>query len=85
MASRFSRAAFLLPGRLTMSVCPTTPQTARESMACGVLASDAALIASASPGAALSISIEVASGVTSRGEKPVPPTVTTRSMEWPLE
>ena len=53
------------------------PATARESAAIGVCASPVARISSARPGASRSITARVASGVTSRGPKPVPPVVTT--------
>ena len=52
--------------------------TPRASMAVGVFASVPARIASASPGASRSTAARVASGVLSRGERPVPPVVTTR-------
>ena len=61
------------------------PETPRESIACGVLVMEAARIASSSPGVSRSTTSRVASGVTSRGEKPVPPTVRTRSMECPSQ
>ena len=70
-----SRTAFGLPGRLTISVLPRMPLTARESMARGVMVMLWARIASAMPGASLSSTARVASGVTSRGAKPVPPVV----------
>ena len=65
------------PGRLTTSVAPRRPATPRESSAWGVRVSASERIASAMPGASRSITVEVASGVTSRGAKPVPPVVNT--------
>ena len=44
-------------------------------MAIGVTARDFVTMAIASPGASLSVTCLVASGVTSRGENPVPPVV----------
>ena len=73
-----SRQARGLPGMLMISVVPRSPLTARESIACGVLASEPARIASAKPGAGRSSTSSVASGVTSRAVKPVPPVVRTR-------
>ena len=65
------------PGRLTTSVEPTTPATPRERRPCGVFAIESARTASAIPGATRSSTSVVASGVTSRGPKPVPPVVRT--------
>ena len=48
-ASRFSRTALGLPGRLTMRLRPRMPAAARESMARGVTAMDAARMASGMP------------------------------------
>ena len=76
--SNCSRQPCGLPGRLTISVRPRMPLTPRESMACGVLASEAARIASAMPGASRSRTASVASGVTSREVRPVPPVVRIR-------
>ena len=56
---------------------PRTPATPRESSACGVFAIESARIASAIPGARRSRTVIVASGVTSRGPRPVPPVVKT--------
>src|SRR5258706_1012113 len=72
-----SRTARGDPGRLTTSVVPTAPATPRESMPCGVFASERARSASAMPGTSRSITRRVASGVTSFGERPVPPVVNT--------
>ena len=51
----------------------------------GVLASEARRIASSRPGVGRSTTSRIASGVTSRGEKPVPPTASTRSIECPSQ
>ena len=59
-------------------VVPRRPLAARESMACGVTASEAARMASAKPGASRSKTAFVASGATSRDVKPVPPVVRIR-------
>jgi hypothetical protein len=58
---------------------PRMPATAREIMAWGVLARLAARITSPKPGMTRSTTVMVASGVTSRGETPVPPVVRIRS------
>ena len=55
------------------------PAAARESMARGVTAMEAARMASGMPGTSLGQTAIVASGVTSRGENPVPPEVTMRA------
>jgi hypothetical protein len=52
------------------------PAAGRDSIACGVTFSDSWIIATTRPGASRSKIAFVASGVTSRGEKPVPPVVT---------
>ena len=62
-----------------MSVCFLMPETALESIALGVISRLFILMASAIPGASLSITAFVASGVTSLGAKPVPPVVKTIS------
>ena len=59
------------------------PAAARESMALGVTAREACRMASAIPGAARRHTASVASGVTSLGEKPVPPLVTIRAVSAP--
>ena len=80
IASRLSTAPRGLPGRLIderrSGRCRATP---RDRSANGVDARPAARIASASPGASRSITARVASGVTSRTAKPVPPVVTIRA------
>src|SRR6266545_4248682 len=81
-ASRLSRTPAGLPGRFRISVPPRLPATARDSAAIGVVSRPAVRISSARPGASRSITALVASGVTSRGPKPVPPEVTTRRRPW---
>src|ERR1700687_2802764 len=78
-ASNDSVAPLTLPGTLMMSVCPRTPAIERESAARGVLAAPTRLITSPIPGTSKSTSAAVAWGVTSRGPRPVPPVVTTKS------
>src|ERR1051326_2310614 len=75
MASRHSLTALGLPGRVIINVRPRGPATPRESMPKGVCWRLAIRIASAMPGASRSIMASVASGVTSRGARPVPPVV----------
>ena len=77
-APRFSRAAFLLPGRFTIRVLPRIPAAARLRQPRGVMRMLSARMASGMPRVSRSTTARVASGVTSRGEKPVPPVVTTR-------
>ena len=67
------------PGRLITSAEFRTPATPRESAARGKLSIDKMRMRSAIPSALRSIIVRVASGVTSRGESPVPPVVRTRS------
>ena len=71
MNSMHSLTAFGLPGKLMMSVFFLIPAAALESMAVGVLVIEYALMASAIPGAILSHTAIVASGVRSLSEKPV--------------
>ena len=68
-----------LPGRLTIRVFLRITETARLSMARHVTAMLAARMASAIPGTVFSATSRVASGVMSRGAKPVPPVVRIRS------
>ena len=82
-APRLSRTPFSLPGRLMISVRPRTTATARLSIAFGVCRMPSARIASAMPGARRSATSSVASGVTSRAARPVPPVVRMRSMPPP--
>src|SRR4030043_2486534 len=79
MTSRHSFTALGLPGRLTIKHLPRLPATARLSIASGLFFIVTILIASVKPGIVLSITASVASGVTSRGDNPVPPLVTIRS------
>ena len=55
------------------------PAAERVSMARGVIWRERARMASGMPGTSRSMTSLVASGVQSRGEKPVPPVVSTRS------
>ena len=61
------------------SVAPRWAATARESIARFVTLSDSVRIASAMPGTSRGHAARVASGVTSRGPRPVPPVVKTTS------
>ena len=62
-----------------MRVVPRWTAIARESMARGVIFSDSARRCSTMPGTSRSLTSRVASGVTSRGLRPVPPQVKTTS------
>ena len=75
-ADRLSRAAFSDPGRLRIRLLPRVPATARDSMARGVIFSPSTHMATGMAGISRSSTARVASGVTSRGESPVPPVVT---------
>ena len=77
MEARLCSAPRRLPGRLMMSVAPLRPATPRESQAKGLACAPRERMASASPGASRSMTRRVASGVRSRGPRPVPPTVNT--------
>ncbi len=77
-AFRFSFAAFSLPGRFTISVRPRMPAALRDRQPRGVILRLSARMASGMPLVSRSMTLSVASGVTSRGEKPVPPVVSTR-------
>src|SRR5688572_26258141 len=79
-APKHSLTPLTLPGKLIISVDCRMPATARDRAARGVLLNPSTRISSAMPGTGLSITATVASGVTSRGESPVPPVVTTRAM-----
>ena len=72
------RAPRRLPGRFTISVLSLVPAMPRESHAIGFFSAPFARIASAIPGASRSMTLRVASGVRSRGPRPVPPTVRIR-------
>src|SRR5207249_487490 len=77
-ASRQSRMALGLPGRLTISDLPRMPAICRDRMAVGTTFSETARICSPKPSSSLSQTASVASGVTSRRAGPVPPVVTLR-------
>src|SRR5262249_50440513 len=77
-ASRQSRMALGLPGRLTISEWPRTPAICRDRIAVGTTFSETARISSPKPSRSLSQTASVASGVTSRRAGPVPPVVPTR-------
>src|SRR5262249_35642743 len=70
-ASRQSRIALGLPGRLTISERPRIPPTCRLRIAVGTTCSDTERISSPKPGKILSHTTSVASGVTSRSAGPV--------------
>ena len=74
-ADRFSRAAFSEPGRLMIRLRPRVPATARDNMARGVIFSPSIHMATGMARISRSSTARVASGVTSRGERPVPPAV----------
>jgi len=76
-ASNESIAAAGLPGRLSRSVVPRTPQIPRLKAAKGVFLAPSRRIRSGMPGIRRCATAKVASGVTSRTAIPVPPTVTT--------
>src|SRR5439155_1535875 len=75
-ASRHSRTPFGEPGRFTINERPRTTATALESAAIGVSWREMARMTSARPGTWYAATPRVACGVTSRGERPVPPLVT---------
>ena len=79
-ADRFSRAAFSEPDRLMIRLRPRIPATARDNMARGVIFSPSIHMATGMARISRSSTARVASGVTSRGERPVPPAVMIRSM-----
>lgn len=70
----------MLPGRLIIRLRPRMPAALRDRHPLGVMRMDSARIASGMPGVSRSTTSMVASGVMSRGEKPVPPVVSTRAM-----
>ena len=80
IGSRTSSIAFGLPGRFTIRVSFLIPASARQSIARIVICRLMFRIASGMPGVRRVITESVASGVTSRFEKPVPPVVTIRSI-----
>ena len=67
------------PGRFTISVRSRDPATPRDSAARGNASMHVTRSRSAIPSASRSSTARVASGVLSRGERPVPPVVSTRS------
>lgn len=75
MTSKHSSTPFGLPGKLMMSVWFRTPTTCREVIANGVFSNVRMRMASAIPGMVRWMTSLVASGVTSRGPRPVPPVV----------
>src|SRR6202035_1631460 len=77
-ASRQSRMALGLPGRLTISDLPRMPAICRDRIAVGTTFSDTARMSSPKPSSSFSHTASVASGVTSRRAGPVPPVVHTR-------
>src|SRR5215212_3562076 len=75
ITEKLSLTALGEPGRFTINVPEQTPHTPLDNIAIGVAFSDCARIASAMPGASRSMTRCVASGVLSRGPRPVPPVV----------
>ena len=67
------------PGKLIIKVLFVTPAAPRDKSVVGTLSREYARSASRIPGIFFSINGSVASGVTSSGEIPVPPVVTTKS------
>ena len=67
------------PGRLMMSVFPRIPAIWRESMAVGTVSRLTRRINSPKPGSSLPTTEDVASGVRSLGDGPVPPVVRIKS------
>src|SRR5665647_2832111 len=74
-----SFTALMLPGKFIIRVLFLMPLTPLDNSALGVFFWLSALRYSEIPGASRSIAVLVASGVTSRGEKPVPPVVIIKS------
>ena len=70
----------MLPGRLMIRLRPRIPATLRLKQPLGVMRMDSDRMASGMPGVGRSRICMVASGVMSRGEKPVPPVVSTRAV-----
>ena len=75
MNPRFSVAPFGEPGRLTIRLFSLIPAIPRDSIPRGVISILFCLMYSAIPGHSFSMIDLVASGVISRGAKPVPPVV----------
>ena len=67
------------PGKLMISVLPRITATWRDRIAVATKRRLMLRICSPKPGITLSATASVASGVTSRGDGPVPPVVSTRS------
>ena len=68
-----------------MSVRPATPDVARERAASGSIFIDSRSSSSVIPGVSRVSTAAVASGVTSRGARPVPPVVSTSEQPPPLD
>jgi hypothetical protein len=66
------------PGKLIISVLPRIPAVARDSALIAVCFRPSSYIVVTRAGVSRSITLFVASGVTSVGAKPVPPVVTIR-------
>ena len=78
-ASRQTRIEPGLPGSVTTSASPRIAAVCRDRIAVGTpTSSDAARIFSPKPGSSLWQTSRIASGVTSRGDGPVPPVVQIR-------
>ena len=75
-----SVAPLVDPGRANINVSPFTPATLRDSIEYGVRSWPKLLAASAMPGISRSSNGEIASGVTSLGDRPVPPVRMIRSV-----
>ena len=70
---RHSVAPLVDPGKLIINEFFLVPAAGRLKAAWGVILSDSVSIDTSKPGASRSRTALVASGVTSRGAKPVPP------------
>ena len=79
-ASRLSDTALGLPGRFRIRLFFRITQTLLVNIARGVIRMEYARMAYGMPGTCLSATASVASGVTSRAVKPVPPVVRMRSI-----
>ena len=73
--SKFSVTAFGFPGKLIIKVLLSTPQTALEKQANGVILHDSVVTYTIIELQSFSITDFVASGVISLGQSPVPPDV----------
>ena len=67
------------PGKFIINVLFVTPAAPRDKSVVGTFSREYARSASRIPGISFSISGAVASGVTSNGDTPVPPVVTSKS------